>query len=180
MKYQCALIWPRRVLRLWQMWLDTNMHISPSGWSSCCWSPALIGWLEQRRYEALSDTANTAIVPLLHLLIGQGLSGNHKIIMSMVPLMMHLYMLQYVTAWINGCGDELNSIQSDKKKTQLHANAVPLPGRMFSGNRPARPADAHSVSTAQCVEMVSINPSFTVTCTNVTLSNHLCIISHHT
>lgn len=116
MKYHCALIWPRRVLRLWQMWLDTNMHISPSGWSSCCWSPALIGWLEQRRYEALSDTANTAIVPLLHLLIGQGLSGNHKIIMAMVPLMMHLYMLQYVTAWINGCGDELNSIQSDKKK----------------------------------------------------------------
>ena len=74
------------------------MHISPSGWSACCWSPALIGWLEQRRYEALSDAANTAIVPWLHLVIGLDLSGDHKIIMSMVPLMMYLYMLQYVTA----------------------------------------------------------------------------------
>lgn len=115
MKYQCALIWPRRMLLLWQMWLVMNMHISPNGWSSCCWSPALSSWLEQQRYEALSDTANTAIVPWFHIVIGQDRSGNRKIITLMEPLMTWLYMLQYMNGWINGSNDEL--FHSKWKKT---------------------------------------------------------------
>lgn len=55
-------------------------------------------WLEQQIYEALSDTANTAIVPWFHIVISQDLSANKKIIMLIDPLMTYLYMLQYMSA----------------------------------------------------------------------------------
>lgn len=145
-KYQCSLIWPRRMLWLWQMWLVTNMHIGPTGWSSGCWSPARSSRLEQQRYEALSDTANTTIVPWFHIVIGQDLSANENM---MEPPMIYLCMLQYINAWMNGCNDEL--FQFKWKKPQLQTNAVPLPGSMF--------LEIDCKSTTRCAHAMAMSAS---------------------